>query len=117
MVKYAVDSNSALDGDGFNGLQGAVKLEAGAGTVSNVNDDVRCSRSGVPADEQCELVTDFEITMHASLTPDTETAQRSLTMTAWLLARNQDGTCYVSEMWSASLTMESASFPATAAER
>jgi hypothetical protein len=55
--------------------------------------------------------------MRASLTPDTEPAQRSLTTTAWLLARNQDGTCYVSEMWSTSLTMESASFPATAAER
>lgn len=117
MIKYAVGLNSTLDGDGSNGLQGAVKLEAGAGTVLKVNDDVRCSRSGVPADKQCELVTESEMTMHARLAPDTEPAQRSLTMTAWLLARNQDGTCYVSEMWSAPLTMESASFPATAAER
>lgn len=88
-VKYAVVSNSALDDDGFNGLQGALELEASTGAVSNVNDDVRYLRPGVPADEQCELPTDFEMTMHARLTPDTEPAQRSLTMTAWLLARNQ----------------------------
>jgi hypothetical protein len=116
-VRYAVDANLVLNENGFNGLQGQVKLEADAGTVSGVTDDVRCSRSGVSPDEQCERVKDFEMTVPASLTPDTKPAQRSLTMTTWLLARNPDGTCYVSEMWSISLTMESASFPASAAER
>lgn len=73
LAKYAVGAKeSALESDGFNGLQGAVKLEADAGTVSNVNCDIRLSRSGAPAGEQCERVTEFDMTMHASLAPDTE---------------------------------------------